>query len=145
MILKYDLKPEYLHLEITESAYTEHPEIILEITNKLHDLGFILEMDDFGNGYSSLNMLSEMTLDILKLDMNFVHKLALDYKHQAVLSSIFNLAKQINLIVIAEGVETKQQAAYLKELGCDQAQGYYYSKPIKEDDYKRLLEDQLKE
>ena len=145
LIQKYNLKPEYLHLEITESAYNENPEIILEITNKLHDLGFVLEMDDFGNGYSSLNMLSEMTLDILKLDMMFVRKLALDRKHQAVLSSIVNLAKQIDLIVIAEGVETKEQGDYLRDLGCDQAQGYYYSKPITEADYKKLLENMSKE
>lgn len=145
LIRKYDLKPEYLHLEITESAYNEHPEIILEITNKLHDLGFILEMDDFGNGYSSLNMLSEMTLDILKLDMRFVRKLALDLKHQAVLSAIVNLAKQIDLVIIAEGIETEEQSTYLRDLGCDQAQGYYYSKPIPQEDYKKLLQNISKE
>lgn len=145
LIKKYDLDPAQLHLEITESAYTDQPDMILNITNKLHDLGFILEMDDFGTGYSSLNMLSEMTLDTLKLDMRFAQKSMENDKQNDILAVIFDLAKRMNLDVISEGVESKEQADSLRDMGCDLAQGYYFAKPITSTEYKDLLIDLGKE
>lgn len=136
---KYQLDKKYLHLEITESAYNEHPEIILKVTSVLHDLGFILELDDFGTGYSSLNLLSEMSIDILKLDMRFAQNHTTNKRQNDILSFILDLAKRMGLVVISEGVETKEQADTLRDMGCGLAQGYYYSKPITQDEYKEML------
>ncbi|MDL2249607.1 EAL domain-containing protein (putative c-di-GMP-specific phosphodiesterase class I)/CheY-like chemotaxis protein [Lachnospiraceae bacterium PFB1-21] len=141
LIKKYDLEPEDLHLEVTESAYSEHPEMIIEITNRLTDLGFVLEMDDFGTGYSSLNMLSDMTFDILKLDMRFAQNHMENKRQNEVLAFILELAKRMDLGVIAEGVETKEQAENLRFMGSDLAQGFYFAKPMPEKDFWELLKN----
>lgn len=139
MIQKYELSPRYLHLEITESAYTENPEQLIEIVSKLKKLGFIIEMDDFGTGYSSLNMLSELPIDILKLDMRFIQKEERKHQDQSILSFIISLAKWMNLKVVAEGIETQSQVHLLKSLNCEFAQGYYYAKPMPQKEFEKHL------
>lgn len=141
LVEKYDLEPENLHLEITESAYTDDPELILGLTKRLHDKGFIIEMDDFGTGYSSLNILSEMTLDTLKLDMSFVQNHMENKKQSDIVYFIIDLAKRMKLAVISEGVESAEQAENLRLMGCNQAQGFYFAKPVKSEEYWKLLED----
>lgn len=124
------IHPRYLHLEITETAYTEDPEQLIKTVKRLKALGFVIEMDDFGSGYSSLNMLSQMPLDILKLDMQFIQNETKNGGSPSILSFVISLAKWLNLDVVAEGVETKTQLDILQKMDCHCVQGYYYAKPM---------------
>lgn len=128
----YSLPHELIHLEITESAYTDHPQEIIAAVTALRKMGFLIEMDDFGSGYSSLNMLSELPINILKLDIRFIqsgNKRA-DGQKQNILSFILSLSKWLQFPTIAEGVETEEEFLMLKTMGCNMVQGYYFSKPM---------------
>ena len=138
-VKKYDLPPARLHLEITESAYTENPKQIIDTVRRLRELGFVIEMDDFGSGYSSLNMLNEMPIDILKLDMKFIQSETAKPTTKGILQFIIGLARWMHLSVVAEGVETKEQLDFLREVGCGIAQGFYFSKPMNEQDFAEYL------
>lgn len=141
LIQKYELAPRNLHLEITESAYMENPDQLIETVSRLKKMGFIIEMDDFGTGYSSLNMLSELPIDILKLDMRFIQHEAQKTGDRSVLSFIISLAKWMNLKVVAEGTETLEQIKLLQSLGCEYAQGYYYAQPMPQKQFERHLHE----
>lgn len=141
LVEKYRLAPSRLHLEITESAYTENPIQIIDTVTQMRELGFVIEMDDFGSGYSSLNMLNDMPIDILKLDMKFIRTEMAKPKSQGILQFIINLARWMNLSVVAEGVETKAQLLRLTEIGCDYVQGYYFAKPMPYQEFEGLLKD----
>ena len=130
IVEEYDLDFHDLILEITESAYTEDSGRIVERVRKLRDLGFCIEMDDFGSGYSSLNMLSALPIDVLKLDMQFIRSAFQDQKAMHLLEAMIRLAESIEVPCIAEGVETREQADALKQMGCDIIQGYYFSRPL---------------
>ncbi|MDO4458869.1 MAG: EAL domain-containing protein [Clostridia bacterium] len=135
----YDIDPRLLHLEITESAYADNLTQIDTTVKKLRELGFVIEMDDFGSGYSSLNMLSTTPMDILKLDMKFTqNEIAKPEKH-SFLKNIIGMAHQVDMSVVAEGVETKEQSERLLSAGCDYAQGYYLAKPMPAADFEQLL------
>lgn len=138
-IQKYDIPASYLHLEITESAYTENPQQIIDTVAHLHELGFVIEMDDFGSGYSSLNMLNKMPIDILKLDIKFMQGEIEKPVNQGILQFIMSLARWMNLVVVAEGVETKEQLDRLNTIGCDCAQGYYFSKPRPVKEFETIM------
>lgn len=138
-VKNYNLSPSLLHLEITESAYTENPMQIIETVTQLRELGFIIEMDDFGSGYSSLNMLNQMPIDVLKLDMQFVQSETAKPIKQSILRFVMDIARSMELDTVAEGVETPEQLERLKEIGCNYAQGYYFSKPIPHRDFEALL------
>ncbi len=141
IVSKHGILPKDLHLEITETAYTEKPEQIISVVEKLKSSGFVIEMDDFGSGYSSLNMLSDLPVDVLKLDMKFLQNERLRKKQTgSILNFIISLARWMNLEVVAEGVETREQLDLLRSLECDQAQGYYFAKPMPEEEYIKLLE-----
>lgn len=140
LIEKYEIDPGYLHLEITESAYTNHPNQIINTMTRLKEMGFPVEMDDFGSGYSSLNMLSQMNLDILKLDMGFIQNEMKKAAEQSILSDIISMAHRLNLKVVAEGIETEEQAERLRELGCDYAQGYYFAKPMPVEEFENTYQ-----
>ena len=139
IVEKNGLEPSRLHLEITESAYTENPAQIINTVGHLRELGFIIEMDDFGSGYSSLNMLNEMPIDILKLDMKFIQNETAKPENQGILRFIMGLARWMKLSVVAEGVETKEQLERLREIGCDYVQGYYFAKPMNCESFEALL------
>ncbi|NLV87000.1 MAG: EAL domain-containing protein [Clostridiales bacterium] len=141
LVNKYGLHPEILHLEITETAYTENPKQIIEATTRLREAGFIIEMDDFGTGYSSLNMLSDLPVDTLKLDMKLVQSDNNDSGSRNILNFVVSLAKWMNLLIIAEGVETQEQVNRLKYLNCNYAQGYFYARPMPEEDFTKLLSE----
>lgn len=145
IIQKYGVDPAYLHLEITESAYTENPDRIISTVEKLRGLGFIIEMDDFGSGYSSLNMFSRMNIDILKLDMKFVQNEIAQPEEQSVLNDIVSMAHRMHLGVVAEGVETREQMNRLRAIGCDYAQGYYFAKPMPIAEFEELWKSHLPE
>ena len=136
LIDKYKIDPKYLHLEITESAYTENPDQIIKTVDELRELGFVIEMDDFGSGYSSLNMFSQMSIDILKIDMAFIRSELSKPEERSILSDIINMAHRMELKVVAEGVETDEQKNRLQTMVCDYAQGYLYAKPMPADEFE---------
>ena len=128
-----------LRLEVTESAYAEDESAVVGIVSNLRELGFRIEMDDFGSGYSSLNMLSEMPIDTLKLDMRFVKNLTAGSKGLRMIELVVGVAKFLEAQVIAEGVETAEQVELLRGCGCDMVQGYYFSKPVPPEDFARFI------
>ena len=135
----YRLDPQDLHLEITESAYTEESEQLVEMVRKLRLVGHLVEMDDFGSGYSSLNMLSEMPVDCLKLDMNFIRTAFSGEKDLHMITVIIGIADHLHVPVVAEGVETEEQLTSLREIGCDLVQGYYFSPPVPAEKFEVFL------
>lgn len=139
IVEKYQIPVSLLHLEITESAYTENPTQIIATVGQLREKGFIIEMDDFGSGYSSLNMLNVMPIDILKLDKGIVQGEDGKLANQGILQFIMSLASFMKLTVVAEGVETEEQLEQLRLLGCDCAQGYLFSKPIPVAEFEEKL------
>ncbi len=141
LLKKYDLKPEFLHLEITETAFFDKPERIIATVKRLRAEGFKVEMDDFGSGASSLNTLKDVSTDMLKLDMRFFSLSGDACKSGIILNSIINMAHWLNIPVIAEGVENTQHAEYLKTIGCILAQGYLYAKPMPSVDFERLVKN----
>lgn len=139
LLEKYSVSIRYLHLEITESAYTDNPEQIITAVSHLRRLGFVVEMDDFGSGYSSLNMLAEMPVDVLKLDMRFIQSETQKTSGMGILSFVISLAKWLDLAVVAEGVETGEQISILRSMDCNYVQGFYYAKPMNIDAFEALL------
>ena len=136
---KYQLPSQYLELEITESAYTEDPEQIITITRQLREAGFVILMDDFGAGYSSLNMLKDIQIDVLKLDMGFLKSSDHSAKGGNILTAILKMAESLKMQTIAEGVETKEQVEFLKKIGCQCVQGFYFARPMPAQEYERLF------
>lgn len=141
LIEKYELEPRWLHLEVTESAYSENPQQLIRVVTQLREKGFVIEMDDFGSGYSSLNALSELPIDVLKLDMKFIQNEFLHKNSKNIISSVINLAKWMNLLIVAEGVENKEQLEHLRELKCNIIQGYYFAKPMQAKELEKMLEE----
>lgn len=144
LIEKYDLRPEDLELEITESICAEDTDSIYKRIKRLQAQGFKVAMDDFGSGYSSLNMLKEMPLDIVKMDLKFLDAKENVEKSRLILETLIRLSQKIDLKVVVEGVETKEQQEFLKEIGGCQAQGYYFSKPVDCDTYTSMLKKEEK-
>lgn len=137
---KYDVPSKYIRVEITESAALGNSQFINAAVGKLHNYGYIVEMDDFGSGYSSLNILKDIDFDIIKLDMRFLESKQ-DERNRGgtILSSVVRMVNWLGLPVIAEGVETISQADFLRSIGCDYVQGFLYSKPLQEETYEELL------
>ena len=142
MTKKYQLPPSLIKLEITESAYVETTTVISELVEKLRKKGFMVLMDDFGSGYSSLNMLSSLKVDAIKLDAMFL-KIGEESQNKGIhiLESVINMAKIIGLPIIVEGVETKQQCDFLEDLGCRYIQGFYFYKGMPKEEVENLLSD----
>lgn len=136
---KYDIPSKYIRVEITESATVGGSIYVNEIIKKLHNCGYIVEMDDFGSGYSSLNVLKDVDFDIVKLDMKFLSSESDNNRGGTILSSIVRMTQWLNMPVIAEGVENIAQADFLNSIGCNYIQGYLYSKPLPEEKYLSLL------
>ena len=129
LVQTFELEFCDLHLEITESAYSEDAQQIIKTVNSLRDAGFVIEMDDFGSGYSSLNMISTLPIDVLKLDMMFIRNVFRENGNRRMLKVIVEIADTLSVPMVAEGVETTEQLNALKEMGCDMVQGYYFSPP----------------
>ncbi|MBP5604320.1 MAG: EAL domain-containing protein, partial [Ruminiclostridium sp.] len=136
---KYGIDHSYIHFEITESAYIADYANLIERIGKIRDMGFKIAMDDFGSGYSSLNTLKDIPFDILKLDMGFLRGNSSSSKSGIILGSIIRMAHSIELITIAEGVETVIQADFLRSLGCDIIQGYLFARPMPVEDFESLM------
>ncbi len=132
-----------LKLEVTESAYTENAEHMIDLIKRLRGKGFEIEMDDFGSGYSSLNMLSSMPVDVLKMDMKFVRNIEQSEKDFRLVEVVLDIAKYLKVPVVAEGVETQRQLEMLRDAGCRLVQGFYFSRPVPPEEFEKLIEREL--
>ena len=124
---------------MTESAYTENAEQLIRVINELRAKGYEIEMDDFGSGYSSLNMLSSLPVDVLKMDIDFIRNIERTEKDFRLVELIIDIARYLKVPVVAEGVETANQLKLLKNAGCDLVQGYYFSKPLPAGEFERKI------
>lgn len=141
LITEYRIPAGLLNLELTESAFMEDQALVMKTMSRLHDIGFKIMMDDFGSGYSSLNVLKDMEVDYLKVDMKFLQQdQEFNGKGEKVLTSVIRMAKWLHLPSIVEGVETIEQVDFLKCIGCEYAQGFYYAKPMPVKEYEAFLE-----
>jgi len=138
---KYDVPPKYIRIEITESSALGNSHFINEAMKVLHEYGYTVEMDDFGSGYSSLNILKDIDVDIIKLDMRFFEGEGESGRGGIILSSVIRMVNWLQLPMIAEGVETVEQADFLRSVGCDYIQGYLYAKPLPGAEFEKLLRD----
>lgn len=136
---KYQIPVEALHFEITESAYIDNQDQLIERVKKIRSMGFDIAMDDFGRGYSSLNTLKDVPIDILKLDMGFLRGDNNMERGGNIISSVIRMAHSLELATVAEGVETMEQADFLRSVGCDVIQGFLYAKPMPVEEYKELV------
>lgn len=136
--IKYDVPVKYIHVEITETSAIGGMDLITSVLKKLHEYGYVVEMDDFGSGYSSLNILKDLSVDVIKLDMRFLSG-SIGGRGGTILNAVVQMAKWLGTPVIAEGVETLEQADYMKSIGCKYIQGYLYSKPVGEDEFREKL------
>ena len=141
LIQTYDLAPDQLHIEITETAYVENSEILIDATERLRAMGFQVEMDDFGSGYSSLHMLKEVPVDRIKLDLHFLTSSGDAEKSRTIVSCMVQMIRMLGMEMIAEGVETAEQAAFLKDKGCFEMQGYYFYKPMPVEEFEKIKTD----
>ncbi len=137
---KYELPKSALKIEITESAYVNDTEAIRDAAQRLRDKGFLILMDDFGSGYSSLNMLRQLNVDVIKLDAQFLHlDDTTNKKGIHILETVVNMTKTIAIPIIVEGVEKPEQADFLEKLGCQYIQGYYYYHPLRVEEFETLI------
>lgn len=146
IIDKYEVNPNLIELELTETVVVENIESAKEAERKVHDLGFVVSMDDFGVGYSSFSMLRKIHIDVLKIDKSFSDEVLSDERGKIIIESIIQMAKRLEIKTVAEGIETKEQVEYLRDIGCDMIQGYYFEKPlpIEEFEEKYCFEDGAK-
>ena len=143
VIKKYDVDPTELELEITESVLIENFKDVMEKLHILRDYGIRISLDDFGTGYSSLSYLKGLPIDTLKIDKSFIDTIVNDENTRVITESIIYMVKKLGFETIAEGVESKEQFEYLKEIGCDCIQGYLLGKPMPGEEIKQLLLDQI--
>jgi diguanylate cyclase (GGDEF)-like protein/PAS domain S-box-containing protein len=136
---KTGMDPKYLELEVTESVLMRHAEVAASILQTLRDRGVRVSIDDFGTGYSSLSYLQKIPLDALKIDQSFVREIGTSPDGTTIVRAIISMGRSLNLRIIAEGVETIEDLAFLKAQGCDEGQGYYFSRPVPANQFAKLL------
>lgn len=132
-----------IKLEVTETAYADDANQVLDVIRRLRERGFEIEMDDFGSGYSSLNMLSDMPVDVLKMDMKFIRNIENSETDRKLVTLILDIAKFLDVSVVAEGVETEGQLAILRSGNCDLVQGYFFSRPLPPEEFEQLIRREL--
>lgn len=136
---KYGLKPEQIELEITESIFFEDTERLVKIIKRIKDLGYVISMDDFGAGFSTLSLMKTLPVDIIKLDGSFFMRSELDAKNKAVIAAVMQLSKNLQFETVSEGIETKEQLEFVREQGGRCVQGYYFYKPMPAEEFEKLL------
>ncbi len=141
LIKKYNIPKELIHVEITESALTDNKDSLKENIDRIHKEGFDLWLDDFGSGYSSLNVLKDYTFEVIKIDMNFLQNFGENEKSQEIVQSIINLANRINSKTLTEGVETKEQADFLDKAGCTRLQGFLFGTAYPLEELEKYIEE----
>jgi EAL domain-containing protein (putative c-di-GMP-specific phosphodiesterase class I) len=129
----------FLELEVTESSMVEDMNESIRILNELRALGASVSIDDFGTGYSSLNYLRRLPVDRLKIDQSFIHEMEADAKARTMVTEIIHLSKAFDLSIIAEGVETPGELAFLADQGCDEGQGFFFARPLPPSEFEHLL------
>ena len=142
LLERYQLEPKDIELEVTETICTTDSQVFLEICSNLCKAGFTIAMDDFGSGYSSLNMLKEIPIDVIKMDMRFLagdHDPSQQEKGRSILRSLIKMAQRLHLDIVVEGVETRDQVEFIKDIGQCAAQGYFYARPLPTSDFEALL------
>ena len=145
LVEKYSIPKELIHVEVTESALTDNLLMLNAAMNRIKELGYSLWLDDFGSGYSSLNVLKDYQFDVIKIDMRFLSSLETSEKSRTLLDCIVKMANRIHMFTLTEGVETQAQAEFLTKIGCNRLQGYLFGKPIPKNDlYKRIDKNELK-
>ena len=144
---EYKIPPEMVEFELTESIYIENTDKALKLVEGFHAMGARVSMDDFGSGYSSLNLLSRLPIDIIKLDRVFLKdedaEEHLKENDKIIISCVIDMARRLRITSLCEGVETLEQSNYLSEIGCEIQQGYYFSKPISQDEFETFLDKRL--
>jgi len=145
LVEQFDIKAGMLELELTESCLMDDPEASIQLMQNIKELGLCLAMDDFGTGYSSLSYLKRFAMDTLKIDRSFVKDLPDDEQDVAIATTIIAMARNLGLKVLAEGAETIEQAHFLQQHGCDEIQGYYFSKPVPAEEIPTLLQKTWKD
>lgn len=142
LVNKYEISKKQLRIEITESAYTKDTAKLTEAVEKLKNAGFVIEMDDFGSGYSSLTVLKNLDIDVLKIDLDIVREIGGEnVKSNNILKAVAGMTHSLDIAIIAEGVETKTQADYLEAIGCSNMQGYYFGKPMSADEFEKMIKN----
>lgn len=137
---EFQIPPGMIEFELTESIYLDNTERALELVKGLHKLGTKVSMDDFGSGYSSLNLLSRLPIDIIKLDKVFLKDMDLQESDKIIISCVVDMAKRLSITSLCEGVETLEQSDYLREVGCQIQQGYYFSRPIPQTEFEEFMD-----
>lgn len=135
----YEIDPKWIELEVTESTFFEDKEKMIQILKLLHEFGFGISMDDFGSGYSSLNMLHEIEVDVLKIDKNFFNERSNSSRGKKIVNNIITMASDLNIVVVAEGVETQEQVDFLMKTECTLVQGYYFDRPMPADEFEKKI------
>ncbi len=136
---EYQIPPKYVEFEITETVCMVDTAKAMKFIRTFHEMGFKVSMDDFGSGYSSLYLLSELPIDIIKMDKCFLQTESLEKKERVIISNIINMTHQLDITTLCEGVETSQQSDFLKSVGCDIQQGFYFSRPVTVEQMARML------
>lgn len=142
LINKYKISKNIIEMEITESVFGDEDKAAVALMDDLKEHGFTISMDDFGSGYSSLNLLRELPIDILKIDKGFLDQTDNSQKSRVIVEEIISMATKINIRTVCEGVETEQQRDFLKQAGCHIAQGFFYARPMPQSDFEKLLDDE---
>ncbi|MEG0229030.1 MAG: EAL domain-containing protein, partial [Oscillospiraceae bacterium] len=132
---KYHVPRKYIEIELTETVIFENEELIEAVLHKIHSAGFTFSMDDFGTGYSSLGLLKNLPVDVIKIDRSFFTNSKYIARANYVVESVMIMAKKLNIYTVAEGIEEIEQIDFLKKIGCDIVQGFYYAKPMPADDF----------
>lgn len=140
LLEEFPIPCSMVEFELTESIYLDNTEQALELIKGLHNMGIKVSMDDFGSGYSSLNLLSKLPIDIIKLDKVFLKEGEMQENDRIIISCVVDMAKKLKITSLCEGVETQEQSDYLKEVGCQMQQGFYFSRPIPQEVFENLIE-----
>ena len=142
---EYQIPPHFIEFELTESIYIENTAKALALVEGLHNMGTKVSMDDFGSGYSSLNLLSRLPIDIIKLDKVFLKDDDIDNhlreNDKIIISCVIDMAKRLRITSLCEGVETPEQSDYLSQIGCEIQQGYYFSRPIPQFEFEEFINE----
>ncbi len=140
LLKEFQIPCSLIEFELTESIYLENTEAALELIKGLHNMGIKVSMDDFGSGYSSLNLLSKLPIDIIKLDKVFLKEGEMQESDRIIISCVVDMAKKLHITSLCEGVETQEQSDYLKKVGCQMQQGFFFSRPIPREDFENIME-----
>ena len=136
---KYDIPTSLIELELSENVFMDDIEKLLSFIHKLKKLGYIISLDDFGAGYSSLNLLKDLPVDVLKIDSEFFRNNSDDKREKIIIESIVEMAKKLGMTVLTEGIETEEQCTFLEGIGCDLVQGFLFAKPMPIKEFEEIL------